>query len=308
MNFKERIAEILGIKGSNDVWKTHPKIYKRQGIIKPEVVESTPIVFRQDKYIIVFQRRKSQARGESVAVLSFEDGSTIQNFRWRFGLGCALVEHKTIHVFGSSEWDRTNHIEKARLVYDSDNESFTLQDSLPIWHASSDQSIYNSSVCTHPGGYVLAYEVREPSTVNFSVRFLKSKDLIKWETIGSIFHPDIYAACPTIRYHEGWFYILYLRHEFVHKRRMGYVMSIARTQDFVNFHDFLGNGKYNRFTQVLSPFGSDIEGINNSDVDLVEHNGITYFIYADGDQKTWANLRIAVYLGKLSEFFAEYWP
>ena len=50
------------------------------------------------------------------------------------------------------------------------------------------------------------------------------------------------------------------------------------------------------------------EGINNSDVDLIEYEGKTYLFYATGDQATWGTIRVAMYDGLMQQFFASYFP
>ncbi|MDZ4781907.1 MAG: hypothetical protein SGJ19_16775, partial [Planctomycetia bacterium] len=50
------------------------------------------------------------------------------------------------------------------------------------------------------------------------------------------------------------------------------------------------------------------EGKNNSDVDLFEHEGRTYLVYATGDQATWGAARMAMYDGPLQAFFEGWFP
>ena len=45
------------------------------------------------------------------------------------------------------------------------------------------------------------------------------------------------------------------------------------------------------------------EGVNNSDVDVLESGGITYFVYAVGDQQDWVDLKMATYIGSIQRFF-----
>jgi hypothetical protein len=47
----------------------------------------------------------------------------------------------------------------------------------------------------------------------------------------------------------------------------------------------------------------DDEGICTSDPDVVEYAGKTYLYYAVGDQRTWMNIKRAIYPGTLREFF-----
>jgi hypothetical protein len=58
---------------------------------------------------------------------------------------------------------------------------------------------------------------------------------------------------------------------------------------------------------MLTPDGID-EGINASDLDVIEHDGSTYIYYAVGDQRTWMNVKRANYPGPLREFFERHFP
>ena len=63
----------------------------------------------------------------------------------------------------------------------------------------------------------------------------------------------------------------------------------------------------------LSPFNpileaSEGEGVNNSDVDLLEFENNTYLYYATGDQATWGTVRMAMYAGPMRQFFEAHFP
>jgi hypothetical protein len=85
-----------------------------------------------------------------------------------------------------------------------------------------------------------------------------------------------------------------------------YVECISRTKDFVTFEEFRGTTKLGPDVRVLSPKGILAEGTNNSDIDLVEFNNAVYMVYTDGDQRTWSNVRRAIYCGTMKQFFAEF--
>ena len=50
------------------------------------------------------------------------------------------------------------------------------------------------------------------------------------------------------------------------------------------------------------------EGKNNSDVDLFEWEGRTWFYYATGDQATWGSVRVAMYNGPMKQFYESCFP
>ncbi|MFX0100724.1 MAG: hypothetical protein ACFFCS_14205 [Candidatus Hodarchaeota archaeon] len=278
---------------------TCPKIYKQAGIYLPGKVEATPIVFQGNLLTVTFCREASHGTG--VQIHDFFTKKLVKDFSWDYGLGCAIVIEDEIRLFGSTDWENAgNAIYTSILVPEFEINPDSTQ---AVYQANPDQQIYNSSVSggASPGEYIMAYEVREPDTKPFSIRFLHSTDLVTWDPIGTIFQPGIYAACPTIRYSDGWYYIIYLEH------RRGYVECISRTKDFLNFDNFSGNPELGPNVQVLSAKGYLHEGLNNSDIDMVEYKGITYFVYADGDQRSWDDMRTAIYLGSMDEFFKEFW-
>ena len=128
--------------------------------------------------------------------------------------------------------------------------------------------------------YVLAYEIDEPGLLPFSIRFLTSKDLKTWEQIDYTFHPDEYAACPTIRVIDGVYYLWYL--EKLKYSRV-FVTKIARSHDLTNWQT-------SRITFLSS---TKEEGINASDFDYINIGGKSHIFYATSDQLTdgYANIK-----------------
>ncbi len=275
------------------VFDTLPEMHKRSGVYLVEQCECTPIVIDGDLLTVTFER--VAAHGTGIVVHRLATREVVARIPWDRGLGCAIVADGQVRVFGSSDWTERNHIATALLSRD-----WKISETVHALDAVEGQKIFNTSVAPCPGGYIMAYEVDEPNMVNFSIRFARSTDLVHWERIGEVFEPDVYAACPTIRYHDGWYYILYLRH-FKH-----YVTCVARTRDLTAFQRFEGNSRWPASVAVLSPKGCPHEGSNNSDIDMVEWHGTVVFTYCDGDQRTWMNLRTAVYFGTAAQFFKEF--
>jgi hypothetical protein len=278
---------------------TMPKIHKSRAFYFPNAIESTPIIWKEELCVVLYDRPSSgPCVGTSWKLYRLLTKELLFEFPWKYALGSAIVANNRLYIFGSTEWNKQNHI--GMMSIDENYQPSPIQ---KVWDASSDMKLFNTSVCADPEGYIMAYETDEKNVVNFSVRFAKSTDLEHWTSIGAIFHPDIYCACPAIRYYSGYYYIIYLR-----SIGKNYIEFIARTQDFLTFEEFQGNTQYKNNVQVLSSIGSPHEGINNSDIDLVEYNGMTIIMYGDGDQKTWGNLRTAVYLGSMGQFFEEFFP
>ncbi len=131
--------------------------------------------------------------------------------------------------------------------------------------------------------YVLAYEIDEPGLFPFSIRFLTSKDLKTWERVDYTFHPDEYAACPTIRVINGIYYLWYL--EKLKYSRI-FVTKVVRSHDLTNWQS-------SKIT-FLSP--TKEEGINASDFDYINIDGKSHIFYATGNQLTdgYANIKYAI--------------
>lgn len=281
-------------------WSSNPNIHKRPEVMfhGPIAGEATPVTLNGRLLLVTGHRVPwTLTVGTSVRVYDFLTLELLAEHPWPYGLVSAMAEDGKICIFGTEDWSQPgNGVFTAVL-----DASLAMGPTAEIYRGPSDRKIYNTSVCKTPTGYAMAIEVDEPGLMPFSVRFATSPDLIAWTDVGIVMHPTSYAACPTIRHIDGWYYILYLRH--VEGRFMTF---IGRTADFIDFDWFAGNAKYPNTTQVLVSAAN--EGINNSDVDLCEQNGVTFFVYADGDQSTWGNLRSAVYLGTIVDFFREYWP
>ena len=79
----------------------------------------------------------------------------------------------------------------------------------------------------------------------------------------------------------------------------GYISYLTRSKNLIEWE--------------LSPFNPILEagegeGINNSDVDLIEYQGKTYLYYATGDQETWGTVRVAMFNGPEKAFFENHFP
>ena len=147
----------------------------------------------------------------------------------------------------------------------------------------------------------MAYESDNPRS--FCAKFARSTDLATWTKLDvpTFQGPNgnEYSACPCIRYCDGYYYMMYLAENRVQGGQSGFATELARSKD-------LSTWEYSDQNPVLTP--SSGEGINNSDVDLIEIDGKTYVYYATGDQLTWVNVKYAIYDGTMSNFFASYFP
>jgi len=230
--------------------------------------------------------------GELLTMISFRDvgridirsgTTTITSFETKIQYACAFVDGSVLHVFGSSGDE----------LFEQHSSNLTDWSAPALVRGKKEgMHLFNSSVAKTPDGYVMAYETCEPGTVCFNVRFMKSTDLIHWQDVGDIMSPDRYAACPTIRYVDGSYYVFVLRDVG------GFATFVLKSDDLINWTE---SEKI-----VLSFLGEPDEGIDNSDMDLVEHDGKVVINYAVGDQDKWANVKYATYDGSLEQFVKEF--
>jgi hypothetical protein len=166
----------------------------------------------------------------------------------------------------------------------------------------------------------MAVELGEPPEVvgvRFTIRFAESKDLINWRLASPerVYSRDRYTACPTLRFLDGYYYMIYLEA----KPGPTYESHIVRSRDLIRWES-------SPFNPVMSPSVDDkkianpelTEGqreniakainINNSDVDLCEYKGKTLIYYSWGNQQGTEFLAKAVHDGTLRNFLQGFFP
>lgn len=266
-----------------------PKLIKLPENLGPQTMECTPIEYQGRQLLFQSWRGTIQKPGDTyLALQDLESGQRLSRFGDGFSLGCALVTGNQINVYATQDdiyrftsADGTNWAKTLALA------------------RSGGEHLFNSSVCQDNQGYLMAYETDQP--LSFGFKFARLKDLAKWEKIDGLIFAGVggkqYSACPVIRYFAPYYYVIYL-HTAI-PGHTGFVSFLARSKDLA--------------TWELTPFNPILEagpgeGINNSDVDLIERDGTTYVYYATGDQQTWLDLKRAVYPGPMKEFFANHFP
>ncbi len=263
-------------------------------------MENTPVRF-QSRLLLVSNNRPggAYAKGKD-AFLYIDDLQTGKEVA-RFGQGhsfvSAIVNKEELNVFALEFTDF------GRVMNSSGIDRFVTSD-LKTWKSEKvilpegNEHLFNSSVCRDDKGFLMAYESDQP--VQFCFKFARSTDLSKWEKIpGLVFTGEKkeYSACPMIRYLKPYYYVIYLHAPL--KDHNGWISYMARSKDLEKWE--------------LSPFNPILEatsgeGRNNSDVDMLEHEGRTWVYYATGDQETWGTVRVAMYDGPEKAFFENYFP
>jgi hypothetical protein len=263
-------------------------------------MENTPVMFGSKLLLVSnFRPGGADAKGKD-AYLYIEDLNSGQEVA-RFGAGhsfvSAYVNGDELNVF-SLEFTDFGRIMNStgidRMVSKDLKQWKTEKVVLP----EQGEHLFNSSVCRDEKGFLMAYESDKP--VQFCFKFARSGDLSKWEKIKDVVftgqHHE-YSACPVIRYFKPWYYVIYLH--AATPGHPGWTSWMARSRD-------LENWEYSPYNPILEAGRG--EGINNSDVDLLEYGGKTYVYYATGDQETWGTVRAAMYNGPEAEFFSRHFP
>jgi len=218
-----------------------------------------------------------------------ETGRQLARFATGYGLASAFVHRNTFYAFASrfagGGWNDVTLFKSKDLAHWTSHTVITQEG----------EHLFNSSVSRGKEGFVMAYESDDPKYNPFTIKFATSTDLEHWTKVPeAVLGPDRYAACPCIRYANGYYYVLYLEHR---SPRWFFETYVARSRD-------LRRWELSPANPVLTPGLND--GINASDPDLIEFRGQTYLYYSVGDQRTWAKAKRAVYPGPMAEFFASY--
>lgn len=266
------------------------------GQIAGPVGEITPIVLNDNVYLISFNQ--NDVEQGFIQVQSFPDYQILSRTPFPYNFGSAIVENGVVHVFGSSNTalGPGNHI-----VMSTSTDLLNWTPPVTILTAPSNQTLYNSSVAKGPSGFVMTYEVHEEdNTAWFLAQFLSSSDLLNWTPIGTRFDPKSENACPTIRYSNGYWYLFTMhdRGSVINSSR--YYTSVARSTDLINFEESP--------IEVLNSYGRTDEGINNSDIDMVEYHGKMIFVYLVGNQIDFAYMKLGSYNGTFDEFIGQFFP
>lgn len=300
--------------GSADELGMRPAI-KKLGTLDCDMVETSPVVFHDRLYRFESVRpdyHGNQTGSSYFRFVDVESKKPTPSFAKGFHFGCAFVDRDSVYVFGVDKGGG----EKITLFQSQDLEKWEerLALELPGW------GLYNTSVCKAGDRYVMAFEVGEPpgvAGVRFTTFFAESKDLLQWKRLPQecVYSKEKYTACPTLRFHDGHFYMTYL------EERPGpiYETRLVRSKDLIHWDS-------SRFNPVLAHSEADqqianpqltadqrrniaaAKNINNSDFDLCEYQGKTVILYSWGNQQGKEFLAGAIYDGKLADFLRGFFP
>lgn len=269
-----------------------PKIVKHEGWYS-RFVEQTPVIY-QGRLTMVISTEDVPAlvprhvhENPRIAVVDFETRKTRATLAQGFSYASAYVAGDVLYVFGANT-DAAGLAGDIHVFWSADLVHW--QSRKAVEHEEGRKNC-KSSVCDGPDGYVMAYASVLQDVGLPEARFAASDDLVHWRALAvPAWRKGRYTGAPVIRHHMGLFYLFYINRS---GNRRHFETHLARSRDLVEWEVSPRN-------PVLTPLPE--EGINNSDVDLVEHEGQVKMFYFTGDQRGCGKLKMATFGGALGEF------
>jgi hypothetical protein len=293
-----------------------PRI-RKLGTLACDLVETTPFVFGGQVYRLEWVRtsyRGNRLGEDYLRVVERGSGREVSAFGEGYRFPCAYVEGGKVHVAGT----KTQHGWYGHTV------SIFSSADLRTWKrrtALDDRKygICNTSICEAGGKYVMMFEIHLPKAEAgrpFTARFATSRDLRKWTVTPPrcVYAKNRYTAPHCLRHCDGWYYNFYL--EAVNG---AYEQCVARSRDLVHW-------RKSPLNPVLKASPADrkianakltagerrriatARNINNSDIDLCEHEGRLIINYSWGNQEGIEHLAEAEFGGTLREFLEGWFP
>lgn len=292
--------------------QNYPKIEKL-GTIDCDLVETTPVVFKNKVYRFEYVRERywDNTSGDAYfRFVSHKTGKPTAPFGIGFHLGSAYVHRNEMIVTGVDEWG-TDKIH----IFSSRSRALDTWDAWVAFRLPGYQ-IFNTSLIHDGTRYVMMFEIGGPQAgVGFSARFATSQDLKHWEILpeGYTYAMDRYTAPHCLRYLDGYYYNFYLEmHE-------GFEMRVVRSRDFINWEvsprspvlrpsvadkQILNLERLGQFKDKIT--GAD--NTNNSDFDFCEYRGKLIINYSWGNQMGVEFLAEASYDGTTEQFLRSWFP
>ncbi len=283
------------------------------GTIDCDIVETTPIVFKNKVYRYEYIRTKywNNPTGDSYSrFVDRETGETTLPFAKGFHFGSAFVYDETVYVTAVDKGDSEQiHIFSSK---DLENWDSWLAFELPGY------GMFNTSLTKDDDKFVLMFEIGKPEKEagkRFTARFATSSDLKKWEILSSdhIYAKDRHTAPHCLRFLDGYYYDFYL------EAIDGWEMRVVRSKDLIHWDSSPLNPilqasaedkqivNKNLSAEMLQKI-ADAENRNNSDIDFCEKNGSLVINYSWGNQRGIEFLAEASYEGTMEQFLRGWFP
>jgi hypothetical protein len=298
---------LISCNDTNQNSSTEKPLITKLGTIDCDLVETTPVVFKNKVYRFEYVRigYEGNTTGDSYfRFIDHETGEATPAFAHGYHLGSAFVHGDSVIVTGVNIWDG----ERIQLFVSTDLHNWTDWTGLELLG----NGIFNTSMCIREDDFVLMYEIGKPEEETgkrFTARFAISEDLHHWEVTPDScnYAKDRYTAPHCLRYLDGYFYNFYLE---VHD---GFEMRVVRSKDLIHWEASTKNPVLKASAEdkiianeQLTPEQrnriKEAKNINNSDIDFCEFDGRLIINYSWGDQHGKEFLAEAVFEGTQVEF------
>ena len=284
-------------------------LIKKLGTIECDLVETTPIVFKDRLYRFEYVRSKyyvKNATGDTYfRFVDHETGEFSSPFARGYHLGNVMVDNGRLIVTGTNHWDG----ERIDVFVSDDMETWE------SWNAFElpGYGLFNTSMCRTGDRYLLMFEVGKPPEVagiRFTARFAMSENLREWELTPPecTYSKERYTAPHAIRLQDDYFYNFFLE-----SASGGWEQYVVRSKDLVEwelspYNPVLKASDDDRkiLNESLTPAERErirtAENTNNSDIDFCEFEGRLVINYSWGNQHGVEHLAEAEYEGTEAEF------
>ena len=303
------------------------KKLQKKGTLRVGICESTPIVWKGELLMAEWTRPADMSTiGLSNAVgyirfLNLKNGEQVgEPCGENRSFMCAIAEGDTMYVICTRRFPDDESQDHIIDIYSSSDLVHWEEHLAVITLPAPLKKAFNTSVCKDADGFTMIIETNAPREISgggFMAVFAKSTDMIHWELLPFdrfVFcnDADHSAGNPTIRYLDGYYYIIYNDRIMSWWRFMPY---IVRTPDLETYEPGLYNPMFmpddddklmpfpERFTEEERAYIETAVDTNNSDSDLCEYEGKTILTYNWGNQRASGNfIAYAEYDGGLEEF------
>ena len=288
-------------------------LIEKLGTIDCDLVETTPIVFKNKVYRFEYVRTgywNNHTGNSYFRFIEHESGNPTASFAKGFHFGSAFVADDTVYVTAVNEGngERVHVFTSVDMEYWEDRMAFEL----PGF------GMFNTSLIKVENKFVLMFEVGKPESecgAAFTARFATSTDLKNWEILPVEYNyaMDRYSAPHCLRYLDGYYYDFYL------EENHGWEMRVVRSKDLKNWEasplnpvlkasdedkKILNQNLGEKLRQEIAA----AENHNNSDIDFCEFQGKLIINYSWGNQHGEEFLAEAVYNGTMEQFLLGWFP
>lgn len=297
-----------------DTMTVPPAKIEKLGTIDIDLVETTPIVFKNQVYRYEYVRAQywNNPTGDAYSrFIHHKTGKATPSFATGFHLGSAAVDDDLVIVTAVDIWDG----EKIHVFTSRDLETWDSWNALTL----PGYGLFNTSLCKANGEYVLMFEVGKPTEVageRFTARFATSTDLKTWTLTPPecTYDKSRYTAPHCLRYFEGYYYNFFLE-----ATGGGYEQHVVRSKDLIHWESSPMNPVLKasdedkqmanpNFTEEQRRHIQEARNINNSDFDYCEFERELIINYSWGNQEGVEFLAEARYPGTEAEFLQALFP